>query len=285
MSKRSFADRIWNRLCLKKSFRRIATPWAPIPRPDRWIFIIGCYNSGTTLLKRILAEHKAITWLPTRGGAYAEELEWPEAYGWTRMWHKCYDQLRMEPGPGAKQTARSIQRKWGLVLGQQPRNVLVKSITDAVRIPFLNAYFQPAYFIYIVRNGYAVAEGIRRKAEPGKWGNSEYKEEYPIALCANQWKETDRVVSRDLDNNVNFTTLYYEDLSENTSKVINRVINFIGLENVEKKSLKGKWSIHEKKSRIKNMNSLSLKRLSDEDVKKIQNVAGDTIRKHRYEWI
>lgn len=282
MPYRTLSDKVWNRLCQSRAFRRIAEPFAPTIEPNRWIFIIGCYNSGTTLLKSILAEHEAITQLPARGGAYAEELEWPEAYGWTRMWHKCYDALRMEPGPGTEEIARSIRRKWELVLGGAPENVLVKSITDAVRIPFLNAYFRPAYFIYIVRNGYAVAEGIRRKATPAEWGCTRYADGYPIDLCAEQWKESDRVVEGDRPETDCFLTITYEELAEETETTLRVITDFLDLPPLKQGEIDQVWSVHGVRSKIKNMNARSFANLSDWEIRKIKKVSKKTLGKYGY---
>ncbi|MCS3700521.1 hypothetical protein GGQ20_001838 [Salinibacter ruber] len=282
MPQRSFGERVWNRLCMTKTFRRIATPFAPIPRPKRWIFIIGCYNSGTSLLKSILAEHRAITWLPARGGAYTDELEWPESYGWTRMWHKCYKQLRMEPGPGAEHTARSIKRRWGLVLGRSPQNVLIKSITDAVRLPFLNEYFRPAYFVYIVRNGYAVAEGIKRRADPSKWGCERYSGGYPIELCAAQWKRSDQVVERDRASTEHFLRITYEDLTERTNKTVKTITDFLDIRQVDRRTLNRKWQIHGILSTIQNMNQKSIDNLSKSEIKTINRKAKKILQKYDY---
>jgi hypothetical protein len=234
------------------------------------------------LLKSILAEHEDITQLPSRGGAYAEELEWPEQYGWTRMWHKCYEELRMEPGSEAERTAASIQRKWGMALGRNPGNVLVKSITDAIRIPFLNAYFRPAYFIYIVRNGYAVAEGIRRKANPADWGCCKYADGYPIDLCAAQWKESDRVVEGDRSETDRFLTITYEELAEETETTLRVVTDFLDLPPLKQGEIDQVWSVHGIRSKIKNMNPKSFASLSDWEIRKIEEVSGDTLEKYNY---
>ena len=282
MPQRSLADKVWDRLCRMKTFRRVTAPLAPIPRPDRWIFIIGCYNSGTTLLKRILAEHEAITQLPSRGGAYAEELKRAEDCGWTRMWHQCYDELYMSPGPKAGQMARSIQRKWGLVLGSGQDNILEKSIVDAVRIPFLNVYFCPAYFVYIVRNGYAVAEGIRQKATPADWGNTQYADGYPIALCAAQWRESDRVVERDRSKVDHFLRITYEDLTEETEKTVRKITDFLNLAPLHSEKINQEWKIHGKKSKIKNMNPKRLDSLSEWEMEIINKTAKSKLYKYGY---
>lgn len=77
---------------------------------------------------------------------------------------------------------------------------------------FLQEYFQPAYFIYIVRNGYAVAEGIRRKADLRRWKNPFYDKNYPIELCAKQWRKTDELVEQDRRHIRRFLQIYYGEL-------------------------------------------------------------------------
>ena len=62
--------RPWFRSFLSKFYR---------PRePKKWLFLVGCYNSGTTLLRDILNEHPEIKGLPLEGvrltGAF-EDLE------------------------------------------------------------------------------------------------------------------------------------------------------------------------------------------------------------------
>lgn len=269
---------------MSPAFRRMALPFITELRPDRWIFIIGCYNSGTSLLKSVLAQHEEISVLPGRGGIYAEELERAETYGWTRMWHKCFEELRMEPGPDALEIARSIQRKWALVLGGDASNVLEKSIVDGVRMPFLNAYFQPAYFIYIVRNGYAVAEGIQRKANPGFWSNQTYPDDqYPIDLCAAQWRETDRVVEMDCADLDHFLCITYEELTESPVQVTRRVTDFLGLSPIDSESISRTWNVHGVRSEIRNMNHKSFDRLSEGDLDRIESIAGEVLQKYHYE--
>ena len=54
-------------------------------KPERWIFVVGCYKSGTTLLTKILSQHPLIGSMPNEGVAFTDALPYPEQYGWTRM--------------------------------------------------------------------------------------------------------------------------------------------------------------------------------------------------------
>ena len=71
--------------------------WGRVLAPDRWVFIIGCYNSGTTLLKGLLAEHPHIGILAGEGVKFSDALPRPEDFGWQRMWCQCIEQMRLDP--------------------------------------------------------------------------------------------------------------------------------------------------------------------------------------------
>ena len=265
-----------------RAVQNILTPFGHSLRPKRWIFVIGCYNSGTTLLANMLTAHPEISGLPTEGVALTDALPRPEEFGWVRMWSQCYSKMRLEPGPGMADRAERIKRQWSLWYKKNAPNLLEKSIANAIRMPFLQEHFQPAYFIYIVRNGYAVAEGIRRKAEPRRWRNNMYKDGYPIDICANQWKVTDEVVSCDRQNILRFLQIYYEDLTANPKAVMEQITAFLGLSSLDSDLLFDKWKVHGRKFNIQNMNNKSLAGLTCEDKQKIQEKAQNVLSKYGY---
>ena len=108
----------------------------------------------------------------------------PEDFGWKRMWLKCENEMLINEN--ANQTAAVVKRHWSHFYARKKHAFLEKSISNTPRAVFFNEYFKPAYFIHIVRNGYAVAEGIKRKASV-MHGNTFFQAgEYPIELCAAQ---------------------------------------------------------------------------------------------------
>jgi hypothetical protein len=260
----------------------MARPFVSPLAPSRWVFIIGCYNSGTSLLRKILAQHTAIDIIPDEGVLFTDALPAPEPLGWTRMWMQCVDAMRLEPGPDQQARVRRIQRDWRLVAGTAPV-VLEKTISNAARVAFLATYFQPAYFLYLVRDGYAVAEGIRRKARPAEWGNDAYAGGYPIEMCARQWVETHRYVQQDRPAATHFLQLHYEDLAENPVPVLNRICSFLDLAPLPDDQIRGSWSVHGVDSPIRNMNPDSHARLSPEDVDRIEQAAASLLRDLGYE--
>lgn len=251
------------------------------PQPQQWVFVISCYNSGTTLLKDMLAQHPAIGVLPGEGVRFTDALPRPEALGWNRMWCRCAAAMRLGAGQEFAGRAGRIKRQWSLLYPRRPC-LLEKSIANAARMPFLQAHFQPAYFVYLVRNGYAVAEGIRRKARPDKWGNPEFTGAYPIGLCARQWRDTHRRVTADRSSAQHFLSVSYEKLTAAPRATLARITGFLGLEPLPSAVFERAWSVHGKKSTIRNMNPESLARLAPADVEAIQAVAGAELRRCGY---
>src|SRR5688572_26729280 len=49
---------------LKREFKLALTP---LVTPEKWVFVVGCYNSGTELLTELLGSQKAIAALPHEG--------------------------------------------------------------------------------------------------------------------------------------------------------------------------------------------------------------------------
>ena len=258
---------------------------APLGRdlsPQRWIFLVGCYSSGTTLLRSIMARHPEIAALPSEGVKLTSGLPAPEQFGWHRMWSQCVNQVRLDPHGGDRRAA-TVRRHWSLALPAGATNILEKSIANTARLPFLQAHFQPAHIICLVRNGSAVAEGIRRKSEPGRRGNTQYPDKYPIGLCADQWCVSDNLVEGDRPGLQRFLQVRYEDLTARPAEVLRQITDFLELSPLPGESTAGEWIIHGVRSEVRNMNQQSLDRLSRQDLDEINSVAADVLTRHGYE--
>lgn len=261
----------------------IANFVGPEASPQKWVFVIGCYNSGTTLLSTILSKHPDIASLPTEGAFLTDGMKTPEACGWVRMWHKCLAEIEQDENTSVDLATR-IKRQWGFWYDNRKPIFLEKSISNAVRIKFLEKHFQPAYFIYIVRNGYAVAEGIRRKSDLKKWATPVAGDKYPLELCAAQWLESDQYVSGNTAGFPHFLTIKYEDLAENTDKVVAEVCQFLGIASEPLLDIgRQTLDVTGYNSTVKNMNASSLKRLNAKDVQTIQRVAGERLTAWGYD--
>jgi len=254
----------------------------PVPAPEKWVFVVGCYNSGTTILLKMLAQHPRVSILD-EGVFRTNKLITPEELGWTRMWHKVVDQVRLLSTDSAID-AVAVQKDWAFFLDTQKPILVEKSIVNSARIPWLNANFPNAHFIFIVRNGYAVAEGIQRKVVNRRYPiPAKYGETYPIELCAEQWIQSNQLAEQDLLLVPDVHRITYEELCDAPSDALAAIWEFLELEDHnEVGNLNREWEIHGRKDFVKNMNQRSLDRLSEEDRLRIESVALELLQYYKY---
>lgn len=270
------------RLLMQKSVQRILLPFGHDLTPDRWIFVLGCYNSATTLLASILRRHPLMGGLPNEGAFLTDALPYPELFGWPRMWSQCLEKIGLDNGHRGMSRAQRIKRQWSLWFPKGAPNLIEKSISNITRTYFLQEYFDPAYFIYIVRNGYVVSRGIQKKANYARWNCPFKKNGYPIELCAEQWKVSDEIVEKDSKKLKRILYIKYEDLTDNTVESLKKITDFIGISPMPAEILRREWSIHEVNSSIVNMNPIGLERMSEGDFERIESVAGNVLKKYGY---
>jgi hypothetical protein len=239
----------------------------------KWVFIIGCYNSGTTLLEQVLSMHPATSSLQEEGVVLTDTLLRPEDFQWRRMWQACEEQLKVSEVEAAR-LARRLQRHWSHFYDLKKPVLLEKSIANTLRMSFFNRHFEEVYFIHLVRNGYAVAEGIHRKAAIME-GNPRYspQERYPLELCARQWARSLEVVAEEKNRVEHFLELSYEDFTENPDEALRQITSFIGVAPFQNSFQNKMFSVHGVQSSIRNMNGKSLRSLSPADIAEINKAA------------
>ena len=59
-----------------------------------------------------------------------------------------------------------VKKEWGMRLNLKKSVSLEKSPPNSAKTRWLQAHFENSRFIGIIRDGYAVSEGITRKANP-----------------------------------------------------------------------------------------------------------------------
>ncbi len=248
--------------------RRFRAWWdghfGPLPRPDKWVFLVGCYNSGTTLLHDLLATHPDIGSMPGEGQFYTNELLLPQSVGLTRLWAIDEDRFRMDESFTLRVNLEKLKRQWGARYNYPDLPVLIeKSPTNAGRTRWLQKHFENPHFIGIVRNGYAVAEGINRKVG------------YSLEKAAQQWARSNEIMLDDFQRLHHKLLIRYEDLTENLEETLQKIFEFIGLDRVPVADQS--WQIHEQNAPIQNMNARSFERLNEDQLQAIERVAGDML--------
>jgi len=260
---------------LRQQYRSTRLAWlgrfGTIRQPKKWVFIVGCYNSGTTLLHNVLASLPDVAQLPREGQYCTDQFTMPSKVGLTRAWALHPELFTLDASATVEPDINRLQRQWCSMMSPAGADIyLEKSIPNAARIPWLDANFPNASFIAIVRNGYAVAEGIGRKA--GR----------PLQQAARQWTVSNEIMLRDLDSVAHAHVISYENFSEFPEKTMNELLRFLELP-LSQNMMQGKeWTIHGVQSSIKNMNQASLQRLSTEDRNIIEAEAAGLLDKLGY---
>jgi hypothetical protein len=263
---------------LKLSFR--ALTGKPL-NPEKWVFVVGCYNSGTTLLANLLEAHPAINGLAREGVELTDALRRPELAGWPRMWSQCEDWVNLRPDEATNERAVRIKRQWSHHT-KDSGLIIEKSIANMTRLEFLAEHFQPAYFIHIVRNGYAVSEGIMRRSHPQDWDRTEFGETYPPGLCAGQWQRSYERFQECRDRLPNVLELSYESLTEEPAEYLAAIADFLQIDAFDPGLIEQEWSFREINSSIQNMNAKSISRLSEDEVDAIEETAGALLEQLGY---
>jgi hypothetical protein len=238
-----------------------------LPKNAKWLFIVGCENSGTTLLSEILAKHSDISALPDEGQYFTNEFPIDWKLGLSRMWTLRDDLFTLSREATSPDPYR-VKKEWLFRLDQSKPCFLEKTPANIARMLWLDEHFQEAYFIGIVRNGYAVAEGIRRRAEP-----IHPRDGWPIELAARHWSQSNNIMLKNAESVERFLLIRYEDLVTDLEGCLDTAQNFLGLKCQQILDNSTLYKIHGETSRIVNMNKRSIDRLSEMDIRIISEIS------------
>jgi hypothetical protein len=197
------------------------------------------------------------------------------------------DQVRLKAGDRSVDVEK-LKKDWMLFFENKKKVFLEKSIVNSARMTWLQENFSNSHFLFIVRNGYAVAEGIRRQTAKNVRDSRDIKSKftsaYPIELCARHWVINNAIIESDAKEIRCFKRIFYEDLCEHPSATISEIYGFLGLNDEASTSLNfQRWKIHEYDSKISNMNDRSVVNLSVEDIKTIEAIAGGMLAHYGYQ--
>ena len=182
-----------------------------------WCFIVGCNNSGTTILKLILDGTGAISTHRYEGQMYTRVFKRAPKKKFERIWMEYADELSISSQQHID-NAPHLLHDWLRSLPKPINNIIVeKTPANLLRMEWLQKVFPNSLFIGMVRNGYAVAEGIRRKGDK------------KIGRGATHWNKANKYMLERAKNINNFFLLRYEDLCDKPEKTLNDLSPMIGI--------------------------------------------------------
>ena len=249
------------------------------------IFVFGCCNSGTSILWNALRQHRDLCG-PDIEGQDLEGLPSSMRHyignATFRLWAHpkfklCYYATEKD---FVEEDAKKIKKVYSQFLNPGKR-FITKSPADTLRARLIQAYFSDAYFIAVVRNGYAVAEGIvrKRKFDPER---PQFKGLFTtIEEAAEQWLRANMIIVSHQKFLKKYLIVKYEDLVQNPRKTLFSILDFCGL------ARKG-FPVH---SFDKNLNKEQISRLSGYEIETTTRIAapmllhfGYKLRRKKLKW-
>ncbi|HUE87975.1 MAG TPA: sulfotransferase [Vicinamibacterales bacterium] len=242
--------------------------------PWYWLFLLGCNNSGTTLLVETLQSHPLIRKLPKEGQRLTKAIPNSAPLGIGRVFTQRLDLFRQtESGDGM--CVPRLRYDWAYFSDPRPGIRLEKSPPNTLRSRWLQRHFAPARFLVLVRDPYAVCEGIARRR-----GHS-------IEEAAVHWRTVHEILQEDLPHLERALTVRYEDFCERPLDVLETVRGFLGLEEPFDASLATReFNAHNMSGaphQLENFNDRSIRRLSTGDRETITRVIGDRMTPWGYQ--
>ncbi len=275
-------------------------PWGPVwhPEPDNWIFLTGCNNSGTTLIDYLLGLHPAIDPLkmevhqiriPGIVTTYPHHFILPSPAVIRRPDGKRLNRVWTENLPVFREPILEVPiLRYGMKLIRQTTDgthTMGKSPDFMVKMPWVQKRLPRSHFVIIVRNGYAVAEGIRRRYNVYLEG---WKDEEPmtVARAARHWNKANEIMLNDTKDLKNFAVIRYEDLCRNPADMLRRLVEFFVLPPFDYEDVLSKpipiFKGYRREAKIRNMNGKNFENLSEEDIADISREAAPMLKAFGY---
>jgi hypothetical protein len=158
---RSCFEEIFLILYKNKLLRKYIRKTYSIKEPKNIIFIVGCYNSGSTLLKSILQQHNSLVALPCEGDLLTEELDDLEVGGHHRG---LYANLKKLPKLLEYKICKEKLLHDFAPYIENNKILIEKSISNSLRLKVLLDLFPNAKVIVIHRNKEQIVNGIKKRS-------------------------------------------------------------------------------------------------------------------------
>jgi hypothetical protein len=227
---------------------------AAVPRIERPVFIIAAPRSGSTLLFETLAESHSVA---TLGGEAHGAIEGAQPQ--LRPGAPGVDSNRLERHHATPEVIRRLHEEFAAQRRPAPgaagadaagMRFIEKTPKNALRIPFLDAAFPDAQFIFLSREPRANLASIIEAWKAGRWvtyrgldgrtdpwslllppGWRAMRDKPLPEIAAFQWESANRIALDDLEklDRSRWTSVTYEDLTANPRAVIERLTKFIGI--------------------------------------------------------
>jgi len=255
----------------------------------KWIFIVGVNNSGTTPLHRIIGTHPDINTLARQGPGvnsnegqfHTNKVPMPNDYGVGRLWGLRPDIFHLTE---QHDHDPRILDDWTAHLSKPTCSwVAEKSPPDTLRTRWLQKIVveqtgEAPYFVCIVRNGYAVAEGTRRRL------HAELRKDIDISLAAKHWNDANRILLDDSEHLKHRALWKYEDIVADFDEFRGALAEFLDIDNAFSDDFTLTFNINRQQTTgLVDFNAESIARLTPDEIKKVSTAASPMLEEYEYE--
>tara|TARA_B100001093_G_scaffold520511_1_gene617197 strand:- start:4088 stop:4903 length:816 start_codon:yes stop_codon:yes gene_type:complete len=218
----------------------------------KYLFILSPPFCGSTLLNQIISSSKNVSCNNNIGTREGQTLP-----GVKKI---MFDQKRWDEKN--KLPWNKIKKIWRLHWFLKKPILLDKSIPNIMRVNQLKDFFHPSYFICMVRNPYAICEGVMRRSNKSALEAAKFTIKCFIYQMQNN------------NNHKDIIFFSYEDLCDNTTNTITKIKTQIGeLYDINPNQ---KFKAHN----FKTKKSMCITNLNNEKIKKIKKKDLIVINKH-----
>jgi len=198
-------------------------------KPSNVFFVLGCYNSGTTVIKNAIALHSDIAVAPVEGDLLTSAFSHYEMIGSERCMYADAFQIMQDRKYSEVSSKQAISdwRPWI----SPGKFFLEKSISNTLRINSLRKAFPETKFICVTRNVEGVVRGINKRSSPsGVYQHILGDNQYSDNLLIRQWLMFYSLVLDDIDEEkADIYFVSYEKFLSSPACEINNIYTFLGL--------------------------------------------------------
>ena len=212
--------------------------------------------------------------MPSAGQGLTTGIPRARDYGVSRLWTERPEIFRWTEESDASSVLR-VRYDWARLYPSRPGILLEKSPPNTMRARWLQRHFRPCRFVAIVRNPYAVCEGMRRR------------ERIPIDEAARHWTRGHEYLFEDVPLLERVLLLSYESLCDETERQFQILEQFLDLATpLDRAMLHANLPTHNLDGTaqpIVNLNAESLALLSPADKEVIGRIAAPMMERLGYE--
>lgn len=280
---RNLVEEAFVRAWSMERVRLLAQPFQTVRTPARWVFLVGCYNSGTTLLQKLLGAHPDIASLPREGVRFTSVLSNLEVNGHHMMWDENFRSLA-RPDIDMESAYRQLGADWSIFWKKGANVFLEKSVSNTARIEWLADTFPEAHFVGIHRNGFCVSEGLYRRARAPAWiPEREADARYPIEMAARQWVYANDCILEQFPRIKHSLLVGFENLVESPLGQLTEILEFIGVSADTLSVESGTVRLGGRDFSVHNPNPSSLQRLGVRRRQELEPILGDVMTRLGYD--